>query len=294
VLARRGSDSARQALVGALGGKDKDLATIAAASLGQLGLTEPVKTALLSAAQANPDVKQHVMGQLLQAGDPDGMRLAQDMLGDTEGNGANAAIWALASTGTPEAKRLLERALSSSNSDVRVAAISTLAQNHDDRSTDTLVRLTRDPDAQVRASALSTLGQVGSERAQQAIFEATRSGSADDRVAAISSLSSFDDPKAGAQLAQLMRDPDPTVAQAAIGSSYNAGPEVDATLIGIVNNPGTPAEVRATAAGQLRNRSTQLDPTTERVVTELAGPAGGYGGDTYGRVVVRHSVIDVD
>jgi hypothetical protein len=91
-----------------------------------------------------------------------------------------------------------------------------------------------------------------------------------------------------------MRDPDASVAQAAISSSYNAGPEVDATLIGIVNNPGANAEVRSTAASQLRNRSTQLDAATERAVTELAGPAGGYGGASYGRVIVRRSVIEVD
>jgi HEAT repeat protein len=185
---------------------------------------------------------------------------------------------------------LIERALSSSNSDVRVAAISTLAQNPDDRSTETLVRLTRDQDPQVRASALSTLGQVGSERAQQAILDATRGGSSEDRVAAISSLSSFDDSSATVQLTQLMRDPDVSVAQAAISASYNAGPEVDRTLIGIVNNPNANADLRSTAASQLRNRGGELDAGTERIVTELAGPPGGYGGAGYGGVIVRRRV----
>jgi HEAT repeat protein len=257
-------------------------------------MTDPVKTALMSAAQSSPEVKQQVMGQLIQAGDPDGLRLAEDLLNVPDGSAANAAVWALASAGTPEAKRLIERALSSTNSDVRVAAISTLAQNPDEKSTETLVRLTRDGDPQVRASALSTLGQVGSERAQQAILEATRSGSSEDRVAAISSLSSFDDSNATAQLAQLMRDPDLGVAQAAISASYNAGPEVDATLIGIVNNPNANADLRATAASQLRNRGGQLDAATERAVIELAGPPGGYGGAGYGGIVVRHRVVEVD
>src|SRR5262245_56795674 len=65
VLARIGNDGARQALLGALSGKDKELASVVAASLGQFAMTDSVKTALLSASQSNPEVKQQVMNQLL-------------------------------------------------------------------------------------------------------------------------------------------------------------------------------------------------------------------------------------
>ena len=83
----------------------------------------------------------------------------------------------------------------------------------------------------------------------------------------------MDDPRASQQLATLMRDADPQVAQMAISSSYNGGPEVDTTLTQIVNDPSATAELKAAAAGQLRNRGTDLDDATEQMVTKLAGAA---------------------
>jgi HEAT repeat protein len=199
-----------------------------------------------------------------------------------DAGGANSAIWALAQQGTPEAKRLIDRALQSSDKSIRMAAIGTLATNPDEQSTDTLLRLTHDSDASVRASALQTLGQIGSEKAQNAIIEATRHGSAEERIAAISGLSSMDDARASSQLAQLMRDQDPQIAQTAISSSYNAGPEVDQALMQIVNDPGAKADMKQLAANQLRGRGTDLDDATEQAVTKLAGPANVYGGYGYG------------
>ena len=163
VLGRIGTEEARQTLIAALTGKDKDLAAAAAGALGQVGMTDSVKTALLGAAQANPQVKLQVMHQLINAGAPEGLRMAEEMLASKEPGAAQSAVWALASQGTTEAKRLIERALDSKDAQVRVAAITSLAQNPDEHSTDTLVRLARDSDPQVRAMALSTLGQVGSD-----------------------------------------------------------------------------------------------------------------------------------
>jgi len=128
--------------------------------------------------------------------------------------------------------------------------------------------------------ALSSLAQVGSDRAHQAILDATRSETPEVRMAAISGLATVDDPGARVQLARLMRDPDLGVAQTAISASYNGGPEVDQVLTGIVNDPNANAELRATAAGQLRNRGASLDDATERAVNTLAGPS--YGGAAYG------------
>ena len=105
VLGRIGTEDARQALVAALTGKDKELAAAAAGALGQVGMTDSVKTALLSAAQSNPQVKMQVMNQLVQAGAPEGMRLAEEMLGGKEPGMASQAVWALAGQGTPEARR---------------------------------------------------------------------------------------------------------------------------------------------------------------------------------------------
>jgi HEAT repeat protein len=282
VLGRIGTEEARQSLIAALSDKDKDLAATAAGALGQMGMNDQVKTALLGAARDNPQVKMQVMNQLINAGAPEGLRLAEEMLTGKDVPGANSAVWALAQQGTPEAKRLIERALTSQDKSVRMAAISTLATNPDDQSTDTLLRLTRDSDAQVRASALSTLGQIGSERAQTAIIEATRAGKPEERIAAISGLASMEDPRASQQLATLMKDTDPQVAQTAIQSAYNGGPEVDVALSQIVNDTSAKPEMRQAAANQLRGRGADLDDATEKAVTTLAGPVNIYGGYGYG------------
>ena len=144
--------------------------------------------------------------------------------------------------------RLIERALTSQDKSVRMAAISTLSTNPDDQSTETLLRLTRDSDSQVRAAALQTLGQIGSEKAQTAIIDATRNGKTEERIAAISGLASMDDARASQQLANLMRDSDPQVAQTAILSAHNGGPEVDQALTQIVNDTNARPEMRQAAA----------------------------------------------
>ena len=92
----------------------------------------------------------------------------------------------------------------------------------------------------------------------------------------------MDDPRAGQQLAKLMRDQDPLVQQTAINNAYNGGPEVDQTLIGILNDPSTKDEIRNVVAIQLRGRGTELDDAAEAQVTKLAGPRGAYGGYGYG------------
>src|SRR5690606_22987329 len=153
-----------------------------------------------------------------------------------------------------------------SDASVRIAAVSSLATNPDDTSTDALLRALSDSDTQVRATALSTLAQVGSERAQQAIMSATRSGSTDERIAAIHGLAQIADDKATRQLASLMRDADPAVARAAISSSYNAGPEVEQTLVQIMGDPSASDDVKMMAAGQLRSRGAELDSGTQQVV----------------------------
>jgi HEAT repeat protein len=279
VLGRIGTEDARQALVTALTGKDANLAAAAANALGQVGMTDSVKAALMSAAQQSPLVKTQVMQQLVQSGAPEGLRLAEELLTSKDTPGASQAVWALAQNGTADARRLIERAIDSKDPAVRSSAISALAQNPDEHSTDTLLRLMHDGDPSVRAQALSSLGQIGGDRAQQAILDATRSGKPEERVAAISGLAMMDDARASQQLASLMRDGDPTVAQAAVTSSYNGGPEVDSALEQLVNDPSTAADLKASAAAQLRARGTDLDDATDAIVTKLAGTGGyGYGG----------------
>ena len=286
VLGRLNTEQSRTTLITALQGSDKQLALAAAGALGQTAMTDRVKSLLLAAARDNDQIKMQVMHQLINAGAPEGLRLADEVLSGKDGAHAAGVIHAIAQMGGAEAKRLIERAMSSSDPAVRVAAISTLATNPDDRSTDTLLRLTRDNDPQVRAIAISTLGQVGSPRAQQAIIDTAGSGKPDEKMAAIPALATIDDPRAGQTLARLMRDPDPGVAAVAIASGYNGGAEVDQTLISIVNDPAVADDLKIAAAGQLRARLTDLDEATDQVVTKMAGSAAIYGGYGYGGLVM--------
>jgi HEAT repeat protein len=227
-------------------------------------------------------VRALAANQLLMSGAPEGIALAGELINGSDKELATQAIWSLSNSRTPEANRLLEGALSSTNASVRAAAVSVLGQHGDAASTDKLIALTRDNDPSVRGAALSALGQVGGDRAQQAIFDAARSGKAEDRIAAISSLGSRDDDRSSKMLADLIKDRDPQVAQAAINSAYNGGDEVDQSLISLINATNSSAELRASAANQLRSRGADLDERTEKAVTELAGPPQIYGGYGYG------------
>ena len=65
-------------------------------------------------------------------------------------------------------------------------------------------------------------------------------------------------------------------------TARHCGPEVDQNLEQIVNDPASNPQLRAAAASQLRTRGTELDPNTDKTVTELAGSAAQYGGYGYG------------
>ena len=283
LLGRMGTADAKAALIMAIGGKDKNLTMAAITALAQNGVGPKEKAALLSAARStDPQVRALAANQLLMSGAPEGIALAGELINGTDKDLATQAIWSLSNSRTPEANRLLESALSSKDASVRAAAVSVLGQHGDAASTDKLVALTRDSDPNVRSSALSALGQVGGDRAQQAIFDAARSGKPEDRIAAINSIGSRDDDRSSKMLADLIKDRDPQVAQAAINSSYNGGDEVDDSLIGLINNGSASAELRSSAANQLRSRGADLDERTEKKVSELAGPPQVYGGYGYG------------
>ena len=106
MLGRIGTEDARQALIAALTGKDKELAAAAAGALGQVGMTDQVKSALLVGGAAQPAVKMQVMQQLVQAGAPEGMRFAEEMLNSKEPGAAQpGGLRARQRRAPPEAKR---------------------------------------------------------------------------------------------------------------------------------------------------------------------------------------------
>jgi HEAT repeat protein len=284
-LGRIGTEDARQALLGAVTGDDEQLAQAAIGALGQMGGTEDVRGALLKAAQnGKPQVKQQAIQQLVQSGSPEGMKLAEAALGGKDPDAARNAAWALVNVGSAESRRLLEKAALSGDPQVRVAAVQAMAQSGDDHSTDTLLNLARDQDPQVRGAALNALGQVGSGKAVDAVLQAATTGTSDEKIAAVGALGNLDDPRAGTQLASLIHDKDEQVAQTAIYSSYNGGPEIDKALEQLVDDPTSSQALRSAAASQLRSRGVDMDTATSAQVDTILGgpaPAGGYGGGTY-------------
>jgi HEAT repeat protein len=283
VLGRLGTEEAQQALISAIGGADKELAMAAAGALGSQGLTETGRATLVAAAAAGDvQMKTTIMAQLMEQGAPEGLRLAQEVLGHKDAQVAQSALYSLTQAGTPEARALIERTLTAPDPTLRAAAVEALAQNPTEASAEALVRMAGDGDAKVRSSAMSALGQIGTERATQTLIEGTRRGSSEDRIAALTGLAMVRDPKSSKVIADLIYDPDEMVAQTAIGASYNAGPDVDAALVRMLNNASASQSLRLAAANQLRSRSTDLDEATEKRVTELAGPSEMYGGYGYG------------
>ena len=185
-------------------------------------------------------------------------------------------MWALASNGTAEAKRLLERALDSKEPSVRMRrdlALGAEPRRPVDRHAAAAVARQRPA---VRAMALSSLGQIGSERAQQAILDATRTASPRSASPRSAASHSMDDARASQQLARLMRDADPTVAQTAINSSYNGGPEVDQRSRRSSTTGSAPAPRQPRR--QLRHRGTDLDDApSSRHQARRPRRYGGYG-----------------
>ena len=272
LLARTGTPAARLALVSALSGKDASAAMAATRALGELGVTDEVKAALLSAASSDRRLKLEVMTQLVGANASEGLSLAREIIDGKDAAAASRAVWVVAQQDTAEAKQLVDRALASTEPAVRAAALSSAAtEGGGEHSVDTLLRFVHDTDAQVRATALSQLGQLGSDRAQSTLLAAARQGASEDRVVAINSLANLDDARTTSELTNFMRDPDPGVAIAAISASSQVGPEVESQLIRIINDSGVDEQVKVAAAAQLRDRRSTLDPSTQAVVERLAG-----------------------
>jgi HEAT repeat protein len=283
LLGRMGTPDAKNALIAALNGRDPMLTMAAINAIGQNGIGEKEKAALLNVARSG-DAKVRALAaqQLLQSGASEGVQLAADLINGSDKNMAQQAVWSLATVQSPEAIRVLEQALNSRDPQVRAAAVSALGQHGDVAMADKLTNLARDSDPQVRAAALQSLGQIGGDKANQALIDATKNGKPEDRVTAVQSLASKDDDRTSKVLADLIRDRDPQVALAAVNSSYNGGDEVDQSLIALMNAPSTSQDLRTSAANQLRSRGTDLDEKTEKAVKDIAGPPQMYGGYGYG------------
>ena len=283
MLGKLGTDDARRILIGVMqSGKDDGLAASAASALVTTSLDADTKASLLAAATSNRGVREQVMVDLVGANDPDGLRIAREMIEGGDSELAARAVAALGENGTSEGRALVDRALDSTAAPVRLAAMQMLGNRSDDASTERLVGFLQDSDPAVRIRAMQMLGQDSSQRAQDAVLDAARTGSSEQRAAAVAAFDSLDDPRASQQLPQLMTDSDPAVAQAAIDASYSAGPSVDAELVRITEDANANSTLRIHAAQMLQRRSTELDPTASAAVADVMKTAPPDQGDCEG------------
>ena len=283
MLGKLGTADSRRILLGVLqSGKDDGLAASAASALVGSSLDAETKASLLAAATSNRGVREQVMSDLVGANDPDGLRLAREMIEGGDSELAVRAVAAAGESGTAEGRALVDRALDSADAPTRLAAVQMLNGRSDDTSTDRLVGFLHDSDQAVRIRAMQLLGQDSSQRAQDAVLDAARAGSSEQRAAAVAAFDSLDDPRASQELPQLMTDSDPAVAQAAIDASYTAGPSVDAELVRITEDSSANDTLRLHAAQMLQRRSTQLDPAAQAAVADLMKNAPPDRGDCEG------------
>jgi HEAT repeat protein len=270
-LARTASPEGRDALLAALSGGDRQIATAALNAAGQMVGDPEMAGAIAQAARSSdPQLRQMALTQLVSNRLPEGMRLAEEMLKSGRTEEATQAIQALTYAGTPESQRLVREAVRQGDTQVRALAASALAQATDPASNQALIELSRDRDQSVRAAALSGLGQVGSTEAVGVLIDAARRGETADRQAAIQALSYTDDKRAAGLIVEMIGSSDPELAAAAIGASYNAGREVDQALIAALSSEH--AQVRTTAAYQLRGRGGRMSPTVQQLIDAQIGP----------------------
>ncbi|NVB82635.1 MAG: hypothetical protein HOV81_29925 [Kofleriaceae bacterium] len=267
VLGRAGSEEARDALVEVLGSSDSQVAAAAVSAMEGFRPTETVAAALQSAASAHPELELPVMQQLLTAGSPAGLAIAEKALrSEDDAYTGYRVVQALDRAGTAQARDLVAKSATESRvADVRSYAIQSLASSGDRRAIDVATQAIKDSDAYVRQTAAQALGTVQSERGRDALLGMTRSADSSDRRLAAMNLRSYGkDDRAAQRLVELLRDPDTSVAYTAIDAvSYSD----DATnaLGSVVRNTGMTYQLRWRAANALRNNG-RLDQSTKAMI----------------------------
>ncbi|HEY5923955.1 MAG TPA: HEAT repeat domain-containing protein [Kofleriaceae bacterium] len=271
-LAKVGTPEARDALVAALRSSDVDVARNAAASLARFRVTDDVTAAMSSAITNHPDLKQHVMHQLIGAGSPLGIELAKQALtgvasGDHYGSShqeAYRAISALEQAGTPAAFDVLAQSARSGDANIRAEVIASLGNTGDKRASEVVSHALRDEEASVRHAALRTLGTLGTTQARELIVGASRSTLTEDRRQAAATLRRFDDQNSTRRLTELIRDPEASVAYVAI-DAVSERPEAQPALRALVGDNNVSRSIRREAAQALSYRGV-TDPTIEELL----------------------------
>ena len=121
VLGRAGNDEARDALVEALASSDSSVAGAAVSAMEGFRPTETSTAALRAVGEAHPELALPVMQQLLAAGSPHGLALAEKALrSEDDQYTAYRAVQALDRAGTSQARDLVAKTATESKlADVR-------------------------------------------------------------------------------------------------------------------------------------------------------------------------------
>ncbi len=267
VMGRAGSDEARDALVDALRNADSSIAGAAVSALEGFRATDASAAALRDAAETHPDLLFPVMQQLLSAGSPAGLSLAEKALHTEDDNyTAYRVVQALDRAGTTQARELVAKsAIESKIADVRSYAIQSLANAGDKRAVEIASQALRDSDAYVRQMAAQALGTVRNERGRDALIGMTRSQDSSDRRLAAMNLRSYEnDDRATQRLVELMRDTDQSVAFTAIDAVSNS-PDAASALGSVLRNSNMSYQLRWRAANALRGTD-RLDAQTRSAI----------------------------
>jgi len=227
---------------------------------------------MLALAQRDPDLSHRIAGQLLVAGLPEGLQLAERMLRDEDNSGY--AIDALSSAHSPEALALLDRTANTPGHPARARALLSMGDLHDERTFETTRNALRDQEATVREAAANAMARAETTEARDALLDMTRAGDPAARATAVEYLRNYRDEHTSGRMRDLVRDADPSVAMAAIdGLRSNGGiPEATSALTALVRDPNTPINVRRHAGLALRTYGL-VDDATGQLLDSLEANA---------------------
>ena len=266
-LAALGTDEARDALLDAAMSSNLDLAGTAVSSLAKFRLSGATAERLRSIALAHPELAGPVMDQLISAGGPTGIQMAESALRGSDRSLAERALSAIERVGiTPATFDVLARGMSSSDESIRGEALRVMAASRDPRATEHAVQALRDAPS-VRHTAINALGQMDSPRARSALIDVSRSADQRDRYSAARYLHRYEDASATQRLAEMTRDSVPYIASVAMTAMADRTGGM-ATIRAVARDASVSASVRLRAAYLMRDRD--QDPSAQRLIDQLS------------------------
>jgi HEAT repeat protein len=274
VLSRSGTEDARDTILGALTNGDLEIVAAAVGALERFRMTPEMTSSLKSVADAHPELRMSVMQQLLTAGSPAAIEIAEKLIHSTEQYDAESTFRVLENAGSPLAADLLLRVAQDREPVTRARALQSLASLRDKRAVEVAVRSLRDQEPMVRQAAASVLAGAKTDAARGALLDLSRSNDEQDRLAAVTSLRGASDSRTINRMLELTRDPNYNVAYNALETfvDYSDNP---AALQQILTNTNVQVDLRLRAGSVLRERG-RLDAGLTSMLEQLESDRYGY------------------